>query len=189
MQRALADQGLQEVAGLARVEAAELARGGVDLDVPDQVGAARQVDRGPGPGLVEGDDGVAEAAHARLVAQGLGQGLAEGDAGVLDGVVGVDLQVALGLDPQVEAGVPAQLGDHVVQERHPGVGPAVAGAVQVELDGDLDLGGAPLDPGGPRRGSWNGCAHRRSSSVRAVRKASSSAGVPMVTRRWRSRVG
>ena len=87
---------------------------------------------------------------------------------------------------EVEAGVPAQLGDHVVEERHPGVGAAVAGAVQVELDGDLDLGGAPLDPGGPGRCSP---AHCVSSSVRAVRKASSSAGVPMVTLRWRSRVG
>ena len=76
------DQGLQEVAGLARVEAAELARGGVDLDVPDQVGAARQVDRGPGSGLVKGDDGVAEAAPPDLSPRAWARGLAEGDGPV-----------------------------------------------------------------------------------------------------------
>ena len=182
------DHGLEEVAGLAGVEAAELARGGVDLDVPDQIRAAGQVDRGPALASSRGTT-ASPKRRTRLVAESLGEGLPEGDAGVLDGVVGVDLQIALGLHAQVEAGVPAQLGDHVVEERHPGVGPAVAAAVQVELHGDLDLGGAPLDPGRPRGPSWDRRAHGLSSSVRAARKASSSAGVPIVTLRYRPRVG
>ncbi len=142
-----------------------------------------QVDRGARPRLVQRHGRVAEATHVRLVAEGLGERLAEGDAGVLDGVVGVDLQVPLGLHPQVEAGVLAELGEHVVQERHAGVGAAGARAVQVELDGDGDLGGAALDAGAARPG------HQASSSASAARNASSSDGVPTVTRRCRSSVG
>ena len=41
---------------------------------------------------------------------------------VLDRVVRVDLEVALGLDHQAESGVPAELVEHVVEERHAGGG-------------------------------------------------------------------
>src|SRR2546422_8014264 len=41
---------------------------------------------------------------------------AEREGGVLDGVVGVDVQVALGLDGEVEQAVPAELVEHVVVE-------------------------------------------------------------------------
>ena len=53
---------------------------------------------------------VAEAADAGLVAERLAQGLAEHDRGVLDGVVGVDVGVALGLHGQVDQRVPGERG-------------------------------------------------------------------------------
>ncbi len=58
-------------------------------------GAAGEVDGGDGEGLVHGHDEVAGAEDAALVAEGLRDGLAEGDAGVFDGVVLVDVEVAL----------------------------------------------------------------------------------------------
>ena len=53
----------------------------------------------------------------------------------------------------------------VVEERQPGVGPAVAAAVQVELDGGQDLGGAAR-PGRSGAAPRSRGGHRRSSSAR-----------------------
>ena len=63
--------------------------------------------------------------------------LAEHDADILGGVVEVDMQVALGLDLEVEQRVPGEGGQHVVEEADPGRDPRLAGAVEVEPDGDL----------------------------------------------------
>ena len=104
--------------------------------------AATEIER-----LVERHVDGGEAAHARLVAERLAQALAEQDAGVLDGVVGVDFEVAAGRAGQVEAGVLAELGHHVVEERQPGRHRHRARAVedQADLDGGLLGRPPPLD--------------------------------------------
>ena len=58
------------------------------------VGAAGDVDDGLDQRLVERHGGVAEAGDAALVAERLAQRVAEHDRDVLDGVVGVDVDVA-----------------------------------------------------------------------------------------------
>jgi hypothetical protein len=50
----------------------------------------------------------------------LAKRLAERDADVLDGVVGVDVQVALRLDVEVEHAVARHLVEHVLEKRHAG---------------------------------------------------------------------
>ena len=109
------------------------------------VGPAGDVDDGLHQRLVERHGGVAEAADADLVAERLAQRLAEHDRGVLDGVVGVDVGVALGLDGQVDQRVPAERVEHVVVEADAGGDVGAAGAVEVDLDEDLRLLGLPLD--------------------------------------------
>src|SRR5690606_35898563 len=141
--------------------------------------------RGVRQRLVHRDPGITEPADALLVAEGLPQRLAEDDRGVLDGVVGVDVGVPAGLDPQVERGVRAQRVEHVVVERHTGVDLDLAGPVEVQFDqhrrflrGALDL----ADPAARLE-----CGHWLISSrtaLLAARKASFSSGVPTVTRRW-----
>jgi hypothetical protein len=139
------DHCLEEVLDQAGFERADEFHGRVHL--VDEVGAAGQVDGHLGDGFVDRDQRIAEPLHAGAVAPCLGQRLAQRDAGVLHGVVGVDLQVALGRDGQVQATVAAQLVQHVVEERHPGVDIAGAGPVEVDLDQDLRLLGGPLDAG------------------------------------------
>jgi hypothetical protein len=63
---------------------------------------------------------VTEPLDARTVTPGLRQRLPEGDPGVLDGVVLVDLQVAVGVDGEVQATVAAELVEHVIEERDTG---------------------------------------------------------------------
>jgi hypothetical protein len=88
---------------------------------------------------------VGIAGDALHVAERLLDRLAKRDADVLGGVVVVDMQVALGLDGHVDAGMPRQQIEHVVEKADPGVDPGRAGAV--EVDGDLDVGflGGALD--------------------------------------------
>ena len=64
--------------------------------VVHQVRPPGQVDRGLDQRLVQRDQRLAEPPDALLVAERLREGLAERDRGVLDGVVGVDVGVALG---------------------------------------------------------------------------------------------
>ena len=58
------------------------------------VGAAAKVDSGEGEGFVEGHVGRTGAHDAGLVAERLAEGLPEREGGVLDGVVGIDVEVA-----------------------------------------------------------------------------------------------
>jgi hypothetical protein len=65
-----------------------------------------------------------------------GQRLAEGDADILDGVVGVDVQVAVGLNFEVDQAVPGNLLEHVIEKGDTGGEAALAAAIEVQANGD-----------------------------------------------------
>ena len=157
-----------------------------------QYGRPGHVDGGVRQRLVHRDEGVAEPADALLVAEGLTERLTQRDRGVLDGVVSLDLDVALGAHGQVEAGVAAQRGQHVVVERHAGVDVDLPGAVEIELDDDVGFLGAAFDSCAAGRngghGAPTGLGSAGASSVAAIwalasRNASFSSASPMVARR------
>src|SRR5258705_12739715 len=128
--------------------------------------------------LVHRDPRVAEPADALLVAERLAQRLAQHDRGVLDGVVALDLDVALGAHGQVEAGVAAERGQHVVVERHAGVDVDDAGAVEVEFNDDGGFLGLAFD----FRATV--FAHCAPISALALSSASFSSANPVVARRY-----
>ena len=88
--------------------------------------------------LVHGKVDRGVAGDAAPLAERLGDRLAERDAGVLDGVVVVDVQVALGLDRHVDQRMARQLLQHMVEEADAGGDVEAAGAV--DIDGDRDRG-------------------------------------------------
>ena len=71
--------------------------------------------------------------------------LAERDADILGGVVVVDVQVALGLHGEIDAGMPRQQVQHVVEEADSGGDGGRAGAVEIDRDLDVGLLGGALD--------------------------------------------
>ena len=85
--------------------------------------------------------------NALLVASRLGERLTEGDADVLDRVVRVDVQIALGVDIEVDEAVARDLVEHVFQKWNPGLEAGHAGAVQIHADRDLGFFGISRDAG------------------------------------------
>jgi hypothetical protein len=65
-------------------------------------------------------------------------------------VVSVDLDVTAGLDGQVQATVPAELPQHVIEERNAGLGLHMSAAVNDEINHDLGLRRRPFDSRGSR---------------------------------------
>ena len=120
-------------------------RARVNVDVELEPRAAGKIDHHARQRLVERHVGVAVAADALLVAERLGERLPERDADVLDGVVRVDLEVALGAHREVDHAVARDLVEHVVEERDAGGELRRAAAVEVERHEDLGLLGVALD--------------------------------------------
>ena len=81
---------------------------------------------------------VGVAGDALHVAERLLHRLAERDADILGGVMMIDVQVALGLDVEVDPRMPRQKVEHVIEEADAGRNRRAAFAV--EIDGDLDAG-------------------------------------------------
>jgi hypothetical protein len=86
-----------------------------------------------------------DAAH---LAQRLAQRLADGDANILDGVVLVDMQIALGLRTVMSIRRMArQLIEHMVEEADAGGDIELAGAVEIQRYRDLGFLRLALDRG------------------------------------------
>src|SRR5574343_1739271 len=82
---------------------------------------------------------MAVAGQAFLVTPGLGQRLAKGDADILDRMMRVDVQVALGVDVDVDPAMTGDLVKHVIEKGHAGSKFALAGAIEIETHSDLRL--------------------------------------------------
>src|SRR3954468_9199890 len=149
--------------------------------MPDEERTARQVERDLDQRLVEREQPAPEAGDARLVPHRLHEGLAERDADVLHGVVTVDVEVARRENLEAESTVARELAEHVVEEREASAHLGCARPVEVEVDQDGGLLRLPLLGADPLT-HWT-------ISSRAASSASSSAEVPIVTRRQPSRRG
>jgi hypothetical protein len=139
-------------------------RAGRQLGDQAQVGAAGDVDRAEGAGLVHRHDRLAVTGDAAAVPERAVQRLAEHDAGVLDGVVPSRLEVSGDRDVEVEAAVAREQVEHVVEEADAGLACARAGAVEGEAQrhvglarGARDLGGAAHEGGFSSKSGTRAC--------------------------------
>ena len=133
------DQAMEEFGNQIHIETAD--HGTRVIDVVFEAGPAGEVDDDARQRFVERHIAVAIAGQPLLVAPGLGQRLAKGDADILDRMMGVDMQIALGIDIKVDQAVTGNLIQHVIEERYASGKLALAGAIEVETHGDLRLEG------------------------------------------------
>ena len=87
---------------------------------------------------------VSVAFDASLVAQGLQKAFSQGDTRVLDGVMLIDIKVALGVDGEVHHAMLADLFQHMVEEAQTCGYVTLARAVKVHADVDVGLLGGAL---------------------------------------------
>ncbi len=92
---------------------------------PDQVfinerWAAAQIDRADSQRLIHGQHKITGAIDAFAIAQCFGKELPDDNADVFDRVMLIDIQIAFGLDFQVEGSVLREELEHVVEEANAG---------------------------------------------------------------------
>ena len=116
----------------------------MELGMPLQPGASAEVEC-HGAQTVVHRQRVAIALDATLGAQRLQQTAAQREGGILDGVVLVDMQVALGADGQVDAAMLAYLLEHVVEEAQPRADVGMAIAIEVDTHQHIGLVGDTMD--------------------------------------------
>src|SRR3546814_648068 len=104
---------------------------------PDTMRASRNVEHAAGQRFVHRRMRFAIARDAALVAERLGYRLAQRERRILDGVMLVDMKVALHGPRNVDPRMARQLLDHMVEEADAGGHRIVARAV--EIDGDRDI--------------------------------------------------
>ena len=112
-----------------------------EFTIHDQTRPAGQIDDDARQGFIERHIAVTVARQPLFIAPGFGQRLAKGDADIFDRVVGVDVQVALGLNIQINQAMPGNLVKHVIEKGNAGGKLALTGAIKVEAHGDLRLQG------------------------------------------------
>ena len=140
---------------------AQLYQGRLDENMIQQLGLDSQVlETLVTERLVERHVSMPEAPDPFLAAQCLRDRLSDRDADVLDGVVGVDVQVALRGHVEVDHAVPRSLVEHVVEERHAGGELRLAGPVEVQRHRDVGLGGL----------AGHGCGSHGSTGSRSGRR-------------------
>ena len=110
-----------------------------------EVRAAGEIDDDAGQSFIHGEVSVAVAADAALIAESPGKGLAEDDPGILDGVVEVDLNVAVGIHLQIDQPMAGEEDEHVVEERDLRADAALAGAIDGEIEPDFGFAGITLN--------------------------------------------
>ena len=88
----------------------------LEIGADDGVGTAAQVDDGAGQSLIHRHIGCAHALDAAARAKRLVNRATQTDGDVLNRMMGVDVQIALGLDAQVEFAMMGDMAQHVVVE-------------------------------------------------------------------------
>ena len=102
----------------------------IDIELTDQraskgnieleAGAAREIDHHPRQRFVERHVGMTVPAHTALVPDCAGDRLPERDADILHRVVGINVQIAGGLDLEIDQAMAGDLVEHVIEETDPG---------------------------------------------------------------------
>src|SRR5258708_16741544 len=162
-------EALEEILDELRLQVA--AAPGVEPEIDDGVRAAAEIDRRDGERLVHGHHEIARAVDAPASPEGLRDGFAERNAHVLDGVVLVNVQIAVHLQRQVERAMSSEQLHHVIEKADTGRDLVASTTFDAELQPDRPLPAATVDPHPP---------HNTSSSAAIARRASST--IPAVMR-------
>lgn len=129
------DESLKKFTNQIQIERA--GRGTHKWNLKFQIRASREIDHDSGQGFIKRNVSMAVTADTALVADGLCQSLSDGDTDILNRVMGVDLQIAISLDFEVDQTMSGDLVQHVIEKWDAGREFLPAGAVQIDNDPDF----------------------------------------------------
>ena len=133
--RCVIDKALEEFMDQIDVEAANPRTQEVDPVLDSRTPG--KIDDNARQGFVQGYVGMAVAHDALLVTKRLLEGLAKRNADIFDGVVIVDVQIAVGADFKIEGAVARDLFEHMLEKRNTSGKAGFAGSIKIERDADL----------------------------------------------------
>ena len=134
---AIGGEGLQQVRNHLGAQAADARAAQWQID--GRPATATQIDGHLRQGFIERHDGVAKAPDRPALAERLIERLSVADAYVFGRVVLVDVQIALGANGQIEAGMARKAIEHVIEKADARGDVAPPGAIQVKDYFDLAL--------------------------------------------------
>jgi hypothetical protein len=140
------DESIKEIVNELGLQTAHQAH--LDKILIDERGAATKVDGNKSQGFIHRQNEVAGAVNALAIAEGFREELPEHDAGVFDRVVLIDVEVAAGLEREIEAAVLREQLEHMVEKAN--ARRYIVATASFELERALDLGlfGVPGYGGG-----------------------------------------
>lgn len=106
-----------------------------------QARTSGEINHHPRQRLVKRHIAMSVASQPLLVAPGLGQGLAERDADIFHRMMGIDVQIAFGVDIQINQTMTRDLIKHVIKKGNTGGKSALTSAVKIQTHSDLRLQG------------------------------------------------
>src|SRR5262249_11056450 len=120
-----------------------------DPGVDDRGRAAAEIDCCQSQGLIHGHNKVAGAHDAALVAERAVKRFTQHDAYVLYRVVLIDVEIALGLELEVESAMTSEQLKHVIEKSYPGLHLISASALDCQIELDVGLRGGAMKCGFP----------------------------------------
>ena len=137
--------------------------GAREVDVIFQPRPAGKIDNYARQRFIKRHIGMTVASNTGLVAQRLCDGLTERDADVFYRVVGVDIQVAGGLQFDIDHAMTRDLVNHVIEEWNSRVEFRFAFSIEIDGNADLCFFGVAGDVGGSHKSwqkiKWNHAMH------------------------------
>src|SRR5262245_48862560 len=124
------------------------------------MGASTEIDRDDCERFVHRHDEVPRAVDASLSTQRLRDRLAERDADVFDGVVLVHVEISIRVEPEIEATVPGEQLQHVIEEADTRGDLIASPTVETKPHADPRLACPPIDQGAAHSTSSITSMHR-----------------------------
>ena len=136
-------EGLEPLLHQFGVESADLVPHKLGLE--HQKWTAGDVDRNAGQCLVHRDMNIGVARDALHVAERLLKRLAQRNPDIFGGVVMIDVQVALGPDRHIDARMPREEIEHMVEKSDSGRDRCAAGPIEIDFNLDISFLGLALN--------------------------------------------
>src|SRR5437660_4147339 len=114
-------------------------RSHTNFGIHDRRGAAAEIHRGHGEGLVHRHNKISRTQNAAFAAQGLIEDLTQRNAHIFHGVVLINLKISVSAQFKIEATMTGKKLQHVIEEMNAGRDLILATPVHVQLDMDVSL--------------------------------------------------